>query len=71
MVCFPIARLIYICLLVGLIYLVQWVLSQLGIGIPPMVMKICWIIVGLIVILLLWRALSPFLGGMHGGLFPR
>jgi hypothetical protein len=61
--------LIYICLLVGCIYLVQWVLGQLNISIPEMVMKILWIIVVLVVILLCWRAFAPFLGG-GGRLFP-
>ncbi len=61
--------LIYIAVVVGLIYLVQWVLGQLEIAIPAMVMKVLWIIVVLIVILLCWRALSPFIGGR--GLFPR
>ena len=62
--------LIYIALVVGLIYLVIWVLEQLGIALPPMVLKVMWIIVVLIVILLCWRALSPFLGS-GGKLFPR
>jgi hypothetical protein len=61
--------LIYICLLVGLVYLGQWVLGKLGIPIPSMLMNIVWVIVVLIVILLCWRALSPFIGGR--GLFPR
>ena len=61
--------LIYICLLVGLVYLAVWVLGRLGIPIPSMLMNIVWVIVILIVILLCWRALSPFIGGR--GLFPR
>jgi hypothetical protein len=61
--------LIYICLLVGLVYLVIWVLGQLGIAVPAMFVKILWIIVVLIVILLCWRALAPFIGAR--GLFPR
>lgn len=55
--------LIYICLVVGACYLVIWVLGQLGIALPDMVIKVFWIIVVLIVILLLWRALAPALGG--------
>ncbi len=61
--------LIYIALLVGLVYLAVWVIEKLGVPIPPMLMNIVWIIVVLIVILLCWRALSPFIAG--GGLFPR
>ena len=62
--------LIYIALLVGLVYLAIWVMGRLGIPIPPMLMNIVWIIVVLIVILLMWRALSPFIAG-RGALFPR
>jgi hypothetical protein len=61
--------LIYIVLLVGLVYLGVFVMGRLGIPIPPMLMNIVWLIVVLIVILLCWRALSPFIGGR--GLFPR
>lgn len=62
--------LIYIAALVGLVYLAQWVLGRMGIEIPPMVMNVVWVIVTLIVLLLLWRALAPFIGG-RGSLFPR
>lgn len=55
--------LIYICLVVGVCYLVIWVLGQLGIALPDMVIKVFWIIVVLIVILLLYRALAPIIGG--------
>jgi hypothetical protein len=53
--------LIYLCLLVLVVYIVTWVLGELGIPIPPQVMKIIWIIVALVVILLLVRHL-PGLG---------
>lgn len=56
--------LIQVCLVVALCYIVIWVLGQLGIGLPPQVIKILWVVVVLIVILLLFRALSPFI---HGG----
>lgn len=56
--------LIQICLVVGACYLVMWVLQQLGVALPAQVIKIFWVIVVLIVILLLYRALVPFL---HGG----
>jgi hypothetical protein len=61
--------LIYIVLLVGLVYLGVFVMGRLGVPIPPMLMNIVWLIVILIIILLCWRALSPFVGGR--GLFPR
>lgn len=62
--------LIYIALVVGLVYLVIWVLGKLGLEIPPMLLNVLWVIVVLVVILLCWRALSPFIGG-SGHLFPR
>jgi hypothetical protein len=55
--------LIYVCLVVGACWLVIWVLEQLGISLPPQVVKVFWVIVVLIVILLLYRALAPFIGG--------
>lgn len=51
--------LIQICLVVGLCWLVIWVLGQLGVALPAQVIEIFWIIVVLIVILLLYRALGP------------
>lgn len=61
--------LIYIALVVGLAYLVIWALGALGIALPPMVVRVFWVIVVLVIVLLLWRALSPVLAGGH--LFPR
>lgn len=60
--------LIYIAILVGLVYLAVWVMGRLGIPIPATLMNVVWVIVVLIVLLLCWRALSPFIGGR---LFPR
>lgn len=56
--------LIQICLVVALCWIVIWVLSQLGVALPAQVIKIFWVVVVLIVILLLYRALAPFI---HGG----
>lgn len=56
--------LIQICLVVALCWIVIWVLGQLGIALPEQVIKILWVVVVLIVILLLYRALAPFI---HGG----
>jgi len=53
--------LIYICLVVGVCWLVIWVLGQLGIALPAQVVKIFWVIVVLIVILLLYKMLAPAL----------
>ena len=58
--------LIYICLVVGVAWLVLWVLGQLGVAIPAPIVKIFWVVVVLIIILLLWRMVGPAL--MHGRL---
>ena len=57
--------LIYICIFVGVAFLVLWVLQQLGVPLPPMVVKIFWIIVGLCVLLLLVRMVGPALSSGH------
>lgn len=57
-----ITGLIYLCLLVAAVYLVQWVLSQLGIAIPDQVMKILWVVVVLVAILILVRTVLPGMG---------
>lgn len=52
--------LIAICCVVGLYYLVVWVLEYLGIPIPVMVLRIIFLILALII--LAW-VVSIFLGG--------
>lgn len=47
--------LIYIAVVVGLVWLVIWVLGQLGVSIPPPIQKVIWVIAVLVVLLLLWR----------------
>jgi len=49
--------LIAVCVLFGLYYLVIWVLGQLGVQIPPMVLKITMLIIGLLILLWLVTAL--------------
>jgi len=56
--------LIYLCLIAIVVFLVQWVLGQLGIAIPQRVMQILWVIVVLIAILLIYQAVAPYLGSM-------
>lgn len=58
-----ITLLIYICVIALLVYLVLWVLESVGLALPPMVVKILWVIVILIVILLIFRALPGM--GLH------
>ena len=50
-----ITMLIYVCILALVVYLVIWVLGQIGVSLPPQVIKILWIIVALIVLLYLVR----------------
>ncbi len=57
--------LIYIALVVGLAWLVIWVLGQLGVALPPPVVKVFWVIVILIIVLLLWRMVGPALSSGH------
>jgi len=57
-----IIALIYLCVIIAVVWLVIWVLGQLGIPIPAMVMKIIWVIVVLLALLYLWRAFGGQLG---------
>lgn len=56
--------LIAIAVIVGLYYLVVWVLDYLGIPIPMMVLRIVFLILGLLI--LAW-VVSIFLGGSLPG----
>ncbi len=59
--------LITICIIAAVFYLVIWVLGQIGVPLPGQVIKILWVIFGLIVLLALYHM---FVGG--GGLtFPK
>jgi len=60
-----IIALIYLCIFVGVCYLVLWVLGQLGISLPPMIVKIFWVIVALCVLLYLVQMVLPSLAGGH------
>lgn len=57
-----IGALIQLCLVVLVVYVVLWVISQLGISLPPQVVNIIWIIVALFALLLIVRNLLPKLG---------
>ena len=52
--------LIALCVLVGIGWVVLWVLGQLGIIVPPMVIKIALIIIGLLCLI---YALTLIAGG--------
>ena len=57
--------LIYVCLVVAVAYIVLYVLSAIGVVLPPQIVKIFWIIVGLIVLLMLWQMVGPALESGH------
>ncbi len=60
--------LIYICLVVAACWLVIWVLGQIGVPLPGQVIKILWVIVGLICLLLFWQLIGP---AISSGRLPR
>lgn len=57
-----ISGLIYLCILVICVYLIQYVLSALGIAIPENIMKIIWVVVVLVAVLILVRTILPGMG---------
>lgn len=52
-----IALLIYVCILALVIYLILWVLGEVGITLPAQVIRIIWVIVALVVILMILRVI--------------
>jgi hypothetical protein len=53
-----IRALITLCVIVLCVFLALWVLAELGIVLPAMVVKILWVIVVLLAVLYLLRALG-------------
>lgn len=51
-----IALLIYVCIIALVFYLVIYVLGVIGVPLPGKVIQILWVIFGLIVLLMLYRA---------------
>ena len=54
-----ITLLIYLCLLALAVYLIIWVLGEIGLTLPPQVIKILWVIVALVAILFIVQAVLP------------
>jgi len=52
-----IITLIWLCVVVAVFALVLWVLEYLGVPLPPKVIRIMWLIVGLLCLLVLWKLL--------------
>jgi hypothetical protein len=53
--------LIYLALIVLAVYVVLWVLGELGIVLPPQLVKILWVMVALVAILIIVQTLLPAL----------
>lgn len=53
--------LIYLALLILIMYLILWTLEQLGVALPPQVVKILWIIIALIAVLIIVQTVIPSL----------
>ena len=60
-----IRALLYLCCLALAFYLIVWVLGEIGIILPAMVLHILMVMFVLIAILVLWRLFSPFVGGVN------
>lgn len=58
-----ITLLIYVCILALVVWLVIWVLGQIGVPLPAQVIRILWVIFALIVLLMIVRLLLG--GGLH------
>lgn len=58
-----ISILIYVCILALVVWLVIWVLGQIGVPLPAQVIRILWVIFALIV--LLWFVRMFLGGGLH------
>ena len=58
--------LVSLCIIVGVIYLIFWVLGKLNIVIPPQIANIIWVI--LVLLALIWIINQFFLGGNWPGI---
>jgi hypothetical protein len=56
--------LITLCLVVLAAFLVIWVLGELGLALPAMVLNVFWIIVVLVAVLVLFRIVRPHIGNL-------
>ena len=58
-----IRALIYLCCIALVFFLCVWVLGEIGLALPPMVLHILMVIFALIAILILVRLFAPALSG--------
>ena len=61
--------LLYLCVIFLGYYLIMWVLAELGIHIPEMVLRVLMVMLVIVAILVLYRIFSPVFGGLR--LWPR
>lgn len=59
-----ISFLIGLCIFAIVIYLIIWVLGQIGINLPPKVIQLFWVIVMLIAVLMLIKMVGPHVGAL-------
>ena len=53
--------LIYIALIALAVYIALWVLGEIGIQLPPQVVKIIWVVAVLVILLVLYQQIAPAL----------
>jgi len=53
--------LVSLCIAVGVIYLILWVIGQLGLVIPANIVKIIWVV--LVLLAIIWIVQHFFIGG--------
>lgn len=65
-----IMAMIYLVLMAIAVYIVLWVLAEIGITIPANIMKLLWVIVVLVALLMVVRTFLPAIGVRVSGVFP-
>jgi hypothetical protein len=60
-----IRALLYLCCIALAFYLVIWVLGELGIALPTMVIHIIGVMFVLVALLVLWQLFSPWMAGVN------
>lgn len=60
-----IRALIYLCGLALVFYLVVWVLAEIGLVLPFMVIRIIGVMLVLVAILVLWNLFAPWISGFN------
>ncbi len=61
--------LLYLCGIFLCYYLIMWVLAELGIHIPEMVLRVLWVMLVIVAVLVLYRLFAGSFGNLR--LWPR